>query len=202
MNKKKEDNTSVEVSKKQKKKGRLDGMLDAMNKRSDPITTHKVATKYFSSFRSERHLINQNQGSDTNIPDTDNDTAVSIPVPIAVDTAIRTNIEDTPHNISNTLYLSHSTSENKVYNALKKELVDNGVEEIRVGIKRLKELTKLSDKTIRIAIKSLNSKNSIVIKDRSKGIYGRMYYLPDLSTVMENRNKNKIKIDPTTKHII
>ena len=58
MNKNKEDNISAEASEKQKKKGRLDGMLEAMNKRSDPLTTHKVATEYFSSFRAERNILN------------------------------------------------------------------------------------------------------------------------------------------------
>lgn len=202
MNKKKEDNTSVEVSKKQRKKGRLDGMLDAMNKRSDPLTTHKVATKYFSTFRSERHLLNNHQQSDNSKSDMNHDTTVPSPVATAIPTVNKTNIGNALDDINNTLYMSHSISENKVYKAIKKELVDNGVDEIRVGLKRLRELTKLSDKTIRIAIKSLDSKNSIIIRDNSKGVYGRLYHLPDTSTVIENRNKNGIYIDPTTKHIL
>ncbi len=201
MNKKKEDSTSAEASNKQKKKGRLDGMIDAMNKRSDPHTTHKVATQYFSSFRSERNIqkpqINKQilpVTTDTTVVDTARTTAVTTPV-----------IENSKANISfekNSLSATHTDSENKVYNAIKSELLNSGAEEIRVGITRLKELTGLSDKTIRVAIKSLEDKKSIVIIKPSQGVYGRLYFLPASSDVVKKRLEEGIQIDWVSKHII
>jgi hypothetical protein len=32
-------------------------MLEAIEKRSDPVKVHKIATEYFKAFRSERGLI-------------------------------------------------------------------------------------------------------------------------------------------------
>ena len=86
MNKKKEDNISAEASEKQKKKGRLDGMLEAMNKRSDPLTTHKVATEYFRSFRSERNILN---------PQTKEQPTAYKSLVTAVDTAVTTGANTT-----------------------------------------------------------------------------------------------------------
>ncbi len=197
MSKKKEDSTSAEASNKQKKKGRLDGMLDAMNKRSDPLSTHKVATDYFSSFRSERN-IPKPQINEQIQPVTDVTTAVDTGVVTAVPRKDKTGNSSEQNILSST----HSGSENKVYNAIKDELLNSGSEEIRIGVTRFKELTGLSDKTIRVAIKSLEKKRSIVIRDGSKGIYGRMYNLPDPSHVIEIRTEHGIKIDAVSKHIL
>ena len=205
MNKKKEDNISAEASEKQKKKGRLDGMLESMNKRSDPLTTHKVATEYFSSFRSERN-ITKPQISEQIQPVGDHATAVSSTVDTAVTTPVTTAVIDNLNGLSETatggLDSTHTSSENKVYSVIKQELINNGSEEIRIGLTRLKKLTSLSDKTIRVAIKSLENKQSIVIKESSKGIYGRKYFLPDPTDVIKSRLESGIVIDKTSKHVL
>ncbi|NIP31726.1 MAG: hypothetical protein GTO02_19800, partial [Candidatus Dadabacteria bacterium] len=87
-------------------------------------------------------------------------------------------------------------------NAIKRELFNSRSEQIRVGITKLKELTGLSDKTIRVAIKSLESKKSIIITEPSKGIYGRKYFLPASSEVVKKRLEYGIQIDWVSKHII
>jgi hypothetical protein len=205
MNKKKEDNTSAEASDKQKKKGRLDGMLEAMNKRSDPLTTHKVATEYFSSFRSERNITIP-QISEQIQPVNDNTTAVSTEVDTSVTTPVTTAVIADPTDLtkstSNSLDATHTSSENKVYNVIKQQLINSGSEEIRIGLTKLKELTRLSDKTIRVAIKSLENKQSIIIKDGSKGIYGRKYFLPNPPDVIKKRLELEIQIDTVSKHVL
>jgi len=193
MNKKKEDNISAEASEKQKKKGRLDGMLEAMNKRSDPLTTHKVATEYFRSFRSERNILN---------PHTDQGTAVSTGAITTVTTAVGSKKDDLIISKPDSLDATHSNSEARVYSAIKEQLIRNGTEEIRIGLTKLKTLTGLSDKTIRVSIKSLEMKKSIIIKDSSMGIYGRKYFLPNPSDVIKTRLELEIEIDKISKHLI
>jgi len=198
MNKKKEDNISAEVSENQKKKGRLDGMLEAMNKRSDPLTTHRVATEYFSSFRSERNITNP-QRSEQN---KQHNTAVSTGVGTTVATAVFNDSNNLPESTSGSLNTTHTSSENKVYNTIKQQLRNNGSEEIRIGLTKLKELTGLSDKTIRVSIKSLETKKSITITDVSRGIYGRKYSLPSPADVIKRRLELGIEIDKASKHVI
>jgi predicted transcriptional regulator len=89
-----------------------------------------------------------------------------------------------------------------VYSAIKEQLIGNGTEEIRIGLTKLKALTGLSDKTIRVSIKSLEMKKSIIIKDSSMGIYGRKYFLPDPSDVVKTRLEFGIEIDKISKHLI
>jgi len=201
MNKKKEDNISAEASEKQKKKGRLDGMLEAMNKRSDPLTTHKVATEYFSSFRSERNILNPQQ-KEQPTPNKGQDTAVPTGVYTTVTTAVVSKKPDLQISKPDSLDATHSNSEARVYSAIKEQLIRNGTEQMRIGLTKLKALTGLSDKTIRVSIKSLEMKKSIIIKDRSMGIYGRNYFLPDPSDVVKTRLEFRIEIDKISKHII
>ncbi len=197
MNKKKEDNISAEASEKQKKKGRLDGMLEAMNKRSDPLTTHKVATEYFRSFRSERNILNPHTDQGTAV-----DTAVSTGAITTVTTAVGSKKDDLIISKPDSLDATHSNSEARVYSAIREQLIGNGTEEIRIGLTKLKVLTGLSDKTIRVSIKSLEIKKSIIIKDRSMGIYGRNYFLPNPSDVIKTRLELGIEIDKISKHLI
>ncbi len=197
MNKKKEDNISAEASEKQKKKGRLDGMLEAMNKRSDPLTTHKVATEYFRSFRSERNILNPHTDQGTAV-----DTAVSTGAITTVTTAVGSKKDDLIISKPDSLDATHSNSEARVYSAIKEQLIRNGTEEIRIGLTKLKTLTGLSDKTIRVSIKSLEMKKSIIIKDSSMGIYGRKYFLPNPSDVIKTRLALGIEIDKISKHLI
>ena len=205
MNKKKEDNISAEASEKQKKKGRLDGMLEAMNKRSDPLTTHKVATEYFSSFRSERNIlnpINKEQTTPSKGLTTAVGTAASTGAYTTVTTAVVSKKSDPQIYKMDSLDATHSNSEARVYSAIKEQLIRNGAEEIRIGLTKLKALTGLSDKTIRVSIKSLEMKKSIIIKDSSMGIYGRKYFLPNPSDVIKTRLALGIEIDKISKHLI
>jgi len=201
MNKKKEDNISAEASEKQKKKGRLDGMLEAMNKRSDPLTTHKVATEYFSSFRAERNILNP-QIKEQPTPNKGQDTAVPTGVYTTVPTEVVSKKPDLQISKLDSLDTTHSNSEARVYSAIKEQLIRNGTEEMRIGLTKLKALTGLSDKTIRVSIKSLEMKKSIIIKDSSMGIYGRNYFLPDPSDVVKTRVEFGIEIDKISKHIL
>ena len=205
MNKKKEDNISAEASEKQKKKGRLDGMLEAMNKRSDPLTTHKVATEYFSSFRSERNILNP-QNKEQSTPNKGQVTAVGTAVTTGANTTVPTAVVNKKSDLQisqpDSLDATHSNSEVRVYSAIKEQLIRNGTEEIRIGLTKLKALTGLSDKTIRVSIKSLEMKKSIIIKDRSMGIYGRKYFLPNPSDVIKTRLELGIEIDKISKHLI
>ncbi len=201
MNKKKEDNISAKASEKQKKKGRLDGMLEAMNKRSDPLTTHKVATEYFRSFRSERNIFNP-QTKEQPTPNKSLVTAVTTGANTTVPTAVVNKKADLQIPQPDSLDATHSNSEVRVYSAIKEQLIRNGTEEIRIGLTKLKALTGLSDKTIRVSIKSLEMKKSIIIKDRSMGIYGRNYFLPNPSDVIKTRLELGIEIDKISKHLI
>ena len=201
MNKKKEDNISAEASEKQKKKGRLDGMLEAMNKRSDPLTTHKVATEYFRSFRSERNIFNP-QTKEQPPAHKRLVTAVGTGVNTTVPTAVVNKKSDLQISQPDSLDATHSNSEVRVYRAIKEQLIGNGTEEIRIGLTKLKALTGLSDKTIRVSIKSLETKKSIIIKDSSMGIYGRKYFLPNPSDVIKTRLELGIEIDKISKHLI
>jgi len=201
MNKKKEDNISVEASEKQKKKGRLDGMLEAMNKRSDPVTTHKVATEYFSSFRSERNILNP-QKKEQSTANKGLDTAVGTAVITGAITTVVNKKSDLQISQPDSLDATHSNSEARVYSAIKEQLITNRTEEIRIGLTKLKALTGLSDKTIRVSIKSLEIKKSIIIKDSSIGIYGRKYFLPNPSDVIKTRLELGIEIDKISKHLI
>jgi len=205
MNKNKEDNISAEASEKQKKKGRLDGMLEAMNKRSDPLTTHKVATEYFSSFRSERNILNP-QNKEQSTPNKGHVTAVGTAVTTGANTTVPTAVVNKKSDLQisqpDGLDATHSNSEVRVYSAIKEQLIRNGTEEMRIGLTKLKALTGLSDKTIRVSIKSLEMKKSIIIKDCSMGIYGRNYFLPNPSDVVKTRLEFGIEIDKISKHLI
>ncbi len=195
MNKNKEETTLAEASDKQmKKKGRLDGMLESMDKRSDPVTTHRVATEYFQSFRDQRNINKYKKRLEDKVV-----TAVATAVSYDVQS------EDTLNPIMtgeeyNTM-LAHNKSEIKVYNAIKYELETNNVKEMRIGLKELQQLTGLSDKTIRVSTHSLEKKKSIIIVESSKGIYGRKFFLPSLHDVLKQRALEGIEIDKVTKAI-
>jgi len=173
-----------------------------MNKRSDPLTTHKVATEYFSSFRSERNILNP-QNKEQSTPNKGQVTAVGTAVTTGANTTVPTAVVNKKSDLQpDSLDATHSNSEVRVYSAIKEQLIRNGTEEMRIGLTKLKALTGLSDKTIRVSIKSLEMKKSIIIKDHSMGIYGRNYFLPNPSDVIKTRLEFGIEIDKISKHII
>lgn len=187
MNKEKDDNTSVESSERKKKIKRLDGMLESMNSRSDPVSTHRIATEYFQSFKIQR-----------NIKDNNVTTAVTTAVPTGVD--INSTGSVVFHNES--INLLHTVSEEKVYNAIRSEIKKGGSKVARIGLTKLKKLTGLSDKTIRVAIHTLDKKKSIRIEKSSIGIYGRMFSVLDPDEIIRERQKAYIEIDKTTKSVL
>lgn len=195
MSKEKDDNTSVESSERKKKIKRLDGMLESMNSRSDPVSTHRIATEYFQSFKIQRNIKEDSTG----MP---HSTAVVTAVVTAQPTAGDIN-DDVPIESRNQyIDLLHTASEEKVYNAIREEVRNSGSEATRIGLTKLKDVTGLSDKTIRVAIHTLNKKKSIRIEGLSIGIYGRMFSVLEPDEILRERNKEAVVIDKTTKSII
>jgi len=195
MSKEKDENTSVESSERKKRTKRLDGMLESMNSRSDPVSTHRIATEYFQSFKIQRNIKEDS-------PNILHSTAVTTAVTTAQPTAdgINNNVPKKTHNQH--IDLLHTVSEEKVYNAIRTEVRNSSSEATRIGLTKLKELTGLSDKTIRVAIHTLNKKKSIRIERSSIGIYGRMFSVLETDEILRERNKEAVIIDKTTKSIL
>ena len=195
MSKEKDDNTSVESSERKKRTKRLDGMLESMNSRSDPVSTHRIATEYFQSFKIQRNI---KEDSTKSIYDTAVDTAVVTAQPTAVGMEVDIQVGSNNQHID----LLHTTSEEKVYNAISTEIKKSGSKATRIGLTKLKDLTGLSDKTIRVAIHTLDKKKSIRIVGSSMGIYGRMYSVLEPDEILRERDKEAVVIDRTTKSIV
>ena len=220
MKKTKEDATSAGTPKKKKpeNKGRLSSMLESMQKRSSPVNAHKVATKYFDDFKKDRSIPEVEEKPDnTTAVSTDvataETTSVNTAVSSTVDTAVTTAVDKKPKKTSpakpqikasgaKILDDSHTQSEAKVYFSMRDECLSKKKQELRFGLKELKEKTGLSDKTIRNAIHSLEKKLSIEIVEPSLGVYGRKIRIFDPSEIEQNRKKAKLVIDSTTKKII
>jgi hypothetical protein len=205
----KEDNTSVEKSKKQSaKKNRLAGMLESMENRSDPVSTHKIATEYFKTFRVERELPPDPLPKyDSREPgEEDKPTAVvnalGTKVPTPVDQSLNKYEKEKQYTKLKYLDSTYNSSEAKVYSVMYKECMKHNTKQRRFGSKELKEKTGLSDKTIRVAIHALEGKMSIKIIEPSFGIYGRKFYVFSPEEILVLRKKAKINIDPTTKRIV
>lgn len=221
---KEEDTSSGTPSKKKKpeKKGRLSSMIESMQKRSSPVNAHKVATRYFEDFRKERSIppskeTPQSEHKDTTAVTTGVTTAESSTLDTGVDTTVSTavttavdkkNRKTSPAKAQNRaagakiLDDSHTVSESKLYWSMREDCINKKSSELRFGLKELAEKTGLSDKTIRVAIHSLEDKLSIKVVEPSLGIYGRKIHVFEPEEVYENRKKAKLLIDSTTKKII
>lgn len=205
MKKTKEESTSSGTRKKKGSAGggRLTDMLESMQKRSSPVNAHKVATKYFDDFKKERQIPTEAPKDSTN---TAVDTAKSNAVITAVDSAV-VNSKRKPRNKKSAQgkQSGHdpllSGSENKVYSVMSEECLKRGTNTRRFGLKELKEKTGLSDKTVRVAIHSLEEKRNISVVEPSLGIYGRKFRVLSLKEVEKERAKGGIEIDPTTKKV-
>ncbi|HVY54582.1 MAG TPA: hypothetical protein VHC46_02405 [Thermodesulfobacteriota bacterium] len=210
--KKKEEDISSEIPKGKKppKGGRLSDMIESMQKRGSPLNAHRVATRYFDSFRKER-----------NIPDgaeEDEPPAAALPTTgkhqesekfTAVDSAViikekkkspASQTGSKPVDLKD-LDESFTPSESRVYGAMYKKSVEKKAPTLRFGLKELKELTGLSDKTVRVAIHSLEKKLSLRVAEPSLGVYGRKFYVPAPDEVFKERRKAGLEIDPTTKKV-
>jgi hypothetical protein len=206
VKKTKEESTSSGARKKKGSPsgGRLTGMLESMQKRSSPINAHKVATKYFNDFKKERQIpaVEPKGGRDTAV-----DIGESNAVTTAVDSAVisskqkpslKKEKESKVSDVDNLL----SKSENRVYSVMREECTRRKTNTHRFGLKALKEGTGLSDKTIRVAIHSLEEKMNIQVEEPSLGIYGRKFRIMTLDEVLKGRDGAGLKIDPTTKKVI
>jgi len=212
MKKKKEEDTSSGTPKKKKpeNKGRLSSMLESMQKRSSPVNAHKVATKYFEDFRKERSIpTSKEPPKDTTAVDTGVITAEYNAVSTAVATAVDRNSRKPTSSKalnktigSKKLDDSHSLSESKVYWSMREDCNSKKSPQLRFGLKELKEKTGLSDKTVRVAIHSLEEKLSIKVVEPSLGVYGRMIRVFEPEEVESRRKKAGLMIDPLTKKIV
>lgn len=195
MKKTKEESTSSETRKKKPsaKGGRLTGMFESMEKRASPVSAHKVATRYFDDFRKERKIAPE---------------AKEIEDTTAVDSAVIESKKKKEASKAKTGKKTEaapdpllSDSENKVYGAMYGECVRRNTDTRRFGLKELKEVTGLSDKTIRISIHSLEKKKNISVVESSLGIYGRKFKVFSREEVLEERKREGIVIDSTTKKV-
>ena len=216
MKKTKEDATSAGTPKKKKpaNKGRLSSMLESMQKRSSPVNAHKVATKYFDDFKKDRSIPAKEEVSkEATAVNTSVDTAETTQVDTAVSSAVPTAVDKKPRKSSPSksqnkttgskiLDDSHAVSESKVYSFMRDKCASKKKNQLRFGLKELKEKTELSDKTIRNAIHSLEEKLSIKVVEPSLGVYGRKIHVFEPEEISNNRKKAGIVIDATTKKII
>jgi len=210
--KKKEEDISSEIPKKKKppKGGRLSDMIESMQKRGSPLNAHRVATRYFDSFRKERN-IPAGAGEDESpaaAPPTPEKRPESEKI-TAVDSTVitkekkKTQISQTDSKAADLKDLEESftPSESRVYGAMYKKSVERKAPTLRFGLKELKEMTGLSDKTVRVAIHSLEKKLSLSVVEPSLGVYGRKFYVPPPGDVLKERLKAGLEIDPTTKKV-
>lgn len=207
MKKTKEESSSSGARKKKASKGsgtRLNDMLESMQKRSSPVNAHKVATKYFDDFKKDRKIPNKTV---ENEEATTVDTSEATTVITAVDSpVIKEKEKKAQRKTKNTATLGEdpllSRSEAIVYNVMYRECMNRETDSMRFGLKELKEWTGLSDKTVRVAIHSLENKMNVKVVEPSLGIYGRKFKVLSPEEVTKEREKEKVEIDPTTKRVI
>ena len=206
MKKTKEESTSSGARKKKSSggSGRLTGMLESMQKRSSPTAAHKVATKYFEDFKKDRKIPERTpEDKETTAVDSDVSSAVITAVDSTVTegkrkTAVRKNPEGKNYPSDPLL----SNSENKVFAVMSSECLKRKSNTQRFGLKELKEKAGLSDKTIRVAIHSLEEKKNIKVEEPSLGIYGRKFRILTRDETLKERKEAGLKIDPTTKKVL
>lgn len=210
--KKKEEDTSSETPKKKSgASNRLSGMIESMQKRGSPIRAHKVATQYFESFKKERNIPTERNTGDISVSE---NTAVAADKSGEAITAVPSAVPKTsPRKVSlgkktkeaeqlKDLDSTLSPSELSVYRAMYEVCEGKNTDSFRFGLKLLRELTGLSDKTVRVAIHSLQRKLCIKVIEPSEGIYGRKFLVLRPEQINLERIKAGIEIDPTTKKVI
>ena len=184
-------------------------MLESMEKRGSPVNAHRVATAYFESFRKDRN-IPEGPG-DKGLPAdeaTAVDTGVESEVVTAVSSAVKKNPGErkTPKGSVKTTAQDGdpflTPSELRVYDVIYKVSKGQDKEGVRIGLKELRELAGLSDKTVRMAVHSLTEKLSIEVVEKSLGVYGRKYKVYGLDEVHERRLEGGLVVDPVTKKML
>lgn len=206
---KKGESTSSETpEKKRASGGRLSGMLESMEKRGSPVNAHKVATAYFESFRKDRNIPDE-PGEE---PHEDETAAVDTGVESVETTAVSSAVKKTSGEKKTPRASARAAardgdplltiSEQKVYESIYKVSEGSGVEGVRVGLKELRELAGLSDKTVRLAVHSLREKLNIEVLEQSLGVYGRKYRVYGLEEVHRRRLESGLVVDPVTKKVL
>jgi len=202
----KEESTSSGTRKKKgsARGGRLTGMLESMQKRSSPVNAHKVATKYFDDFKKERQIpAEEPKDIDVTEEPTGKANAVITAIASAVmDAKGKPRVKKPARGKLPSSDPLLSRSENKVYIAMYEECLKRKTNTHRFGLKELKEKTGLSDKTIRVAIHSLEEKKNIRVEEPSLGIYGRKFRITPQDEVFKAREEAGLVIDPTTKKVL
>ena len=210
--KKKEEDISSETPRKKKspKSGRLLDMIESMEQRGSPLNAHRVATRYFDSFRKERNIHGEAADAEhvaetPRMPDNVPDTTIIT----AVDSAVKKRERKRPSPAESgvqpadlkDLDSGFTPSESRVYSAMYNKSIEKKAPTLRLGLKELKDLTGLSDKTVRVAVHSLEKKLALKVVESSLGIYGRKFFVPTPGEVLEERLRTGLEIDPTTKKV-
>ncbi|MCI0481460.1 MAG: hypothetical protein L0213_07715, partial [Candidatus Dadabacteria bacterium] len=191
--------------------GRLLDMIESMEQRGSPLNAHRVATRYFDSFRKERNIHGEADDGDpatetSRAPDTALDTMIITAVDSAVKKGERRKSSPAEPGVQSAdlkdLDSGFTPSESRVYSAMYNKSIEKKAPTLRLGLKELKDLTGLSDKTVRVAIHSLEKKLALKVVESSLGIYGRKFSVPTPGEVLEERLRAGLEIDPTTKKVI
>src|SRR5271167_3586499 len=182
--KKKEEDISSETPKKKKPLGggRLSDMVESMQKRGSPLNAHRVATRYFGSFRREREI--PAEAADDKL-EADIFTAADSDADITIATAVDSPVKKRERKRSSPgghgakhagledLNESFTPSESRVYGVMYNRGIEKKTPTLRIGLKELREMTGLSDKTVRVAVHSLEKKLAMRVVESSLGVYGR-----------------------------
>ncbi len=208
--KKKEEDISSETPRKKKpqKSGRLLDMIESMQQRGSPLNAHRVATRYFDSFRQERNI----RGDADEAPPADSratETTADAAITTAVDNAVKKREKKKPPAAEPAIQSADlkdiddgfTPSESRVYGVMYNKSMEKKAPTLRLGLKELRELTGLSDKTVRVAVHSLEKKLALKVVESSLGIYGRKFYVRSPGEVLQERLRAGLEIDPTTKKV-
>jgi len=210
--KKPQESTSVGAIEKRKviQKTRLEGMLEAIEKRSDPVKVHQIATEYFKAFRYERGLIEHEKHHIENDLGSKSEeleereiqqSAALTPVETPVETPV---ITKKKNESIEPLDATHTSSEARIYSVMYRETISRGTNSQYFGTKRLMTLTGIrGDHTVRRAIDGLINKMSVEIIDTNYGNpIGPKYRIFSPKEIIERRKRSGIEIDTQTKKII
>ena len=184
-------------------------MIESMQKRGSPMSAHRVATRYFESFRRERNIQEEPAGPVGEAPDGAEGLADTVVI-TAVDSAVKKRERKTPspadQDVKSTdlkdLEYGFTPSESRVYGAIYRKSLEKKAPALRLGLKELRELTGLSDKTVRVAVHSLEKKLALRVVESSLGVYGRKFFVLSPGEVLKERLRAGLEIDPTTKKVI
>jgi hypothetical protein len=211
--KKGEDTSSETPEKKRASSGRLSGMLESMEKRGSPVNAHKVATAYFESFRKDRNIGDDAEGEapragestavDTGVDDEEENAVVTaVSSPVRKDPGEKKTVRAAAKQPARDEDPLLTFSELRVYEAIYKVSEGSETEGVRIGLKELRELAGLSDKTVRMAVHSLTEKLNIEVLEKSLGVYGRKYKVYRPEEVHERRLERGLEVDPVTKKVL